>query len=113
MRSQINLICAAADPRSRRRPGEQANLVRPGAGNYRGGASEEILGELLDGRRDRFVLATKYTVTRDRDDPNAAGNHRKNLWLSPGLPAPGAIAHRARICASGRCMHGADDGWLG
>lgn len=50
--------------------------------NYRGGASEEILGELLDGRRDRFVLATKYTVTRDREDPNAAGNHRKNLRLS-------------------------------
>ena len=50
--------------------------------NYRGGASEEILGELLDGRRDRFVLATKYTVTRNRDDPNAAGNHRKNLRLS-------------------------------
>src|ERR1700749_2638866 len=41
--------------------------------DYRGGASEEILGELLDGRRDRFVLGTKYTVTRDRDDPNAAG----------------------------------------
>jgi aryl-alcohol dehydrogenase-like predicted oxidoreductase len=50
--------------------------------NYRGGASEEILGELLAGRRDRFVLATKYTVSRDRDDPNAAGNHRKNLRLS-------------------------------
>src|SRR5215467_12850203 len=50
--------------------------------NYRGGASEEILGELLEGRRDRFVLGTKYTVTRDRDDPNAAGNHRKNLRLS-------------------------------
>jgi aryl-alcohol dehydrogenase-like predicted oxidoreductase len=50
--------------------------------NYRGGASEEYLGELLAGRRDRFVLATKYTVTRDRDDPNAAGNHRKNLRLS-------------------------------
>src|ERR1700760_483971 len=28
--------------------------------NYRGGASEEILGQLLAGRRDRFVLATKY-----------------------------------------------------
>ena len=40
--------------------------------HYRGGASEEILGDLLDGRRDRFVRATKYTVTRDRDDPNAA-----------------------------------------
>jgi aryl-alcohol dehydrogenase-like predicted oxidoreductase len=50
--------------------------------NYRGGASEQIVGELLDGRRDRFVLATKYTVSRDRDDPNAAGNHRKNLRLS-------------------------------
>ncbi len=50
--------------------------------NYRGGASEEILGELLTGRRDRFVLATKYTASRDRDDPNAAGNHRKNLRLS-------------------------------
>ena len=50
--------------------------------NYRGGASEEILGALLDGRRDRFVLSTKYTVSRDRDDPNGGGNHRKNLRLS-------------------------------
>ena len=31
--------------------------------NYRGGASEEILGEILQGRRDRFVLCTKYGVT--------------------------------------------------
>jgi aryl-alcohol dehydrogenase-like predicted oxidoreductase len=50
--------------------------------NYRGGASEQILGELLAGRRDRFVLATKYTVTRDSTDPNGGGNHRKNLRLS-------------------------------
>ncbi|CCH21527.1 aldo/keto reductase [Micromonospora lupini] len=50
--------------------------------NYRGGASEEILGELLVGRRDRFVVATKYTVTRDPADPNGGGNHRKNLRLS-------------------------------
>ncbi|MFG1805664.1 aldo/keto reductase [Streptomyces sp. NPDC049040] len=50
--------------------------------NYRGGESETILGELLEDRRDRFVLATKYTVTRDGSDPNAAGNHRKNLTLS-------------------------------
>jgi aryl-alcohol dehydrogenase-like predicted oxidoreductase len=50
--------------------------------NYRAGASEEILGELLAGRRDRFVVATKYTVTRDPDDPNGGGNHRKNLRLS-------------------------------
>jgi aryl-alcohol dehydrogenase-like predicted oxidoreductase len=52
------------------------------ASNYRGGLSETIVGELLEGRRDRFVLATKYTVSRDQSDPNGAGNHRKNLVLS-------------------------------
>jgi aryl-alcohol dehydrogenase-like predicted oxidoreductase len=50
--------------------------------NYRGGASEEILGELLAGRRESFVLASKYTVTRDAADPNAGGNARKNLRAS-------------------------------
>ncbi|MEU7748198.1 aldo/keto reductase [Nonomuraea sp. NPDC049158] len=50
--------------------------------NYRDGASEQILGELLEGRRESFVLGTKYTVSRDRADPNAAGNHRKNLRAS-------------------------------
>ncbi|WP_433323295.1 aldo/keto reductase [Spirillospora sp. CA-294931] len=46
------------------------------------GDSELILGELLAGRRDRFVLSTKYTLSRDHADPNAGGNHRKNLTLS-------------------------------
>ncbi|MFE3461478.1 aldo/keto reductase [Nocardiopsis aegyptia] len=46
------------------------------------GESESVLGELLRGRRDRFVLATKYTLSRDASDPNGAGNHRKNLRLS-------------------------------
>ena len=50
--------------------------------NYRDGASEEILGALLSGRRNSFVLGTKYTVSRDRADPNAAGNARKNLRAS-------------------------------
>lgn len=39
-------------------------------------------GEFLQGRRDRFVVATKYSVSRDGSDPNAAGSHRKNLTLS-------------------------------
>lgn len=43
------------------------------------GDSEKHLGELLGDRRDRFVLATKYTLSRDATDPNASGNHRKNL----------------------------------
>ena len=52
------------------------------ASNYRNGESEKMVGELLEGRRDRFVVATKYTLSRDRADPNASGNHRKNLKLS-------------------------------
>ena len=52
------------------------------ASNYRGGASEMIVGELLEGRRDGFVVSTKYTASRNPSDPNAAGNHRKNLRLS-------------------------------
>jgi aryl-alcohol dehydrogenase-like predicted oxidoreductase len=50
--------------------------------NYRDGESETIVGQVLDGRRDEFVLATKYTLSRNGRDPNAAGNHRKNLRLS-------------------------------
>jgi aryl-alcohol dehydrogenase-like predicted oxidoreductase len=49
------------------------------ANNYTEGESEEQLGELLEGRRDRVVLATKYTLSSRPDDPNAGGNHRKNL----------------------------------
>lgn len=49
------------------------------ASNYTEGESEEFLGELLGDRRDRVVLATKYTLTSRRDDPNAGGNHRKSM----------------------------------
>lgn len=52
------------------------------ANKYTEGASERIAGELLEGRRDAFVLATKYTLSRDGKDPNASGNHRKNLTVS-------------------------------
>jgi aryl-alcohol dehydrogenase-like predicted oxidoreductase len=50
--------------------------------NYRDGLSEEFLGRLLAGRRDQFVLASKYTATRDKNDPNGGGNARKNLRAS-------------------------------
>jgi aryl-alcohol dehydrogenase-like predicted oxidoreductase len=50
--------------------------------NYGDGVSERLLGELLAGRRERFVLATKYTCSRDVTNPNAAGNHRANLTRS-------------------------------
>lgn len=49
---------------------------------YTGGTSETLLGKFLEGRRDRFVLATKYTSNMRPGDPNAGGNHRKNLVQS-------------------------------
>ncbi len=52
------------------------------ANKYHGGETEQIVGEWLRaaaGRRDRTVLATKYTLAMDHGDPNAAGSHRKNL----------------------------------
>lgn len=47
--------------------------------NYTDGESEQIVGELAKPERERLVLATKYTLTSRRDDPNAGGNQRKNL----------------------------------
>ncbi|MBP2680127.1 MAG: hypothetical protein H6Q82_3192 [Deltaproteobacteria bacterium] len=49
---------------------------------YTGGTSETFVGEFLKGRRERFVLATKYTLNMRPDDPNGGGNHRKNLVQS-------------------------------
>lgn len=49
---------------------------------YTGGTSEKFVGEFLKGRRERFVLATKYTLNMAPDDPNGGGNHRKNLVQS-------------------------------
>jgi aryl-alcohol dehydrogenase-like predicted oxidoreductase len=52
------------------------------ANNYTDGSSERIVGELTARGRDRWVIATKYTLTVDRADPNAGGNHRKSLVRS-------------------------------
>jgi aryl-alcohol dehydrogenase-like predicted oxidoreductase len=47
--------------------------------NYTDGESESLLGEFIQTQRERLVVATKYTLTGRQDDPNAGGNHRKNL----------------------------------
>lgn len=46
---------------------------------YTNGNSEAILGRLLEGRRHRFVLGTKFTHSMRPGDPNAGGNHRKSM----------------------------------
>ena len=55
---------------------------------YTNGSSETITGELIAGDRDRFVLATKYSLPdspmspANAGNPNAAGNSRKNMMRS-------------------------------
>ena len=49
------------------------------ANKYTMGTSEKFCGEFIASDRDHFVLATKYTLSMNEDDPNACGNHRKNL----------------------------------
>ena len=49
---------------------------------YQNGTSEKYVGEFISSERERFVVATKYTMTTNPDDPNASGNHRKNIIQS-------------------------------
>jgi aryl-alcohol dehydrogenase-like predicted oxidoreductase len=52
---------------------------------YQEGQSEEFLGDFLQGNRDYWVVGTKFSLIdggKDGADPNASGNHRKNLLRS-------------------------------
>ena len=49
------------------------------ANHYTNGTSETICGRVHRSERHRFVVATKYTLSPRPDDPNAGGNHRKNM----------------------------------
>jgi aryl-alcohol dehydrogenase-like predicted oxidoreductase len=46
---------------------------------YSAGASEEIVGKALDGRRDGVFLATKFFMPMSQDDPNQRGGSRR--WI--------------------------------
>src|ERR1700676_1765969 len=46
---------------------------------YTNDTSETFLGEFMQGHRESVVLATKYSNAAPGNDPNAAGNHRKNM----------------------------------
>lgn len=52
------------------------------ANNYTNGTSEQLVGEFARTRRDRLVIATKYTCAIRPGDPNAGGNHRKSMVAS-------------------------------
>ena len=46
---------------------------------YSGGASEEIVGKALEGKRDNVFLATKFFMPMNEDDPNQRGGSRR--WI--------------------------------
>ncbi len=54
---------------------------------YTGGSSETVLGELLKGRRDRFVLATKFTDQTDPADPPPPGRPAQAGHQDYGAPS--------------------------
>ncbi|HBK47623.1 MAG TPA: aldo/keto reductase [Xanthomonadaceae bacterium] len=49
---------------------------------YTDGSAETLLGRFAAGRRERLVIASKYTLNPFPGDPNGGGNHRKNLLQS-------------------------------
>ncbi len=52
------------------------------ANRYTEGTSEKWVGEFIAQKREYFVLATKYSLTEQRDNINASGNHRKNMMFT-------------------------------
>ncbi|WP_342362279.1 aldo/keto reductase [Terrarubrum flagellatum] len=52
------------------------------ANQYTNGSSERLLGEFLGEKRDRLVVATKYTLATRERDPNSGGNHRRSMVRS-------------------------------
>jgi aryl-alcohol dehydrogenase-like predicted oxidoreductase len=54
------------------------------ANRYTFGTSERYVGEFIRGDRDRFCVATKFTITHPhmQGDPNAGGSHRKSLMFN-------------------------------
>ncbi|MDX2189412.1 MAG: aldo/keto reductase [Bacteroidota bacterium] len=52
------------------------------ANRYTEGTSEKWLGEFIHQDRDKFVVATKYSLFDRKSDPNFSGNHRKNMMRS-------------------------------
>jgi aryl-alcohol dehydrogenase-like predicted oxidoreductase len=49
---------------------------------YNRGTSERLLADFIASQREQLVLASKFSLSTRPDDPNAGGNHRKNLVQS-------------------------------
>lgn len=52
------------------------------ANNYTGGSAEQLVGQFIADRRESMVVATKYSLNMQPGNPNAGGNHRRNMVRS-------------------------------
>jgi aryl-alcohol dehydrogenase-like predicted oxidoreductase len=52
------------------------------ANAYTNGSSERLVGKFAQGKRDRLVISTKYTMATEPGNPNSGGNHRKSMVRS-------------------------------
>ena len=52
------------------------------ANAYTNGSSERLVGKFAEGKRDRLVISTKYTMATEAGDPNSGGNQRKSMVRS-------------------------------
>ena len=50
--------------------------------NYTNGTSERMVGAFAKAKRERLVIATKFTMARNPGNPNSGGNHRLNIVRS-------------------------------
>jgi aryl-alcohol dehydrogenase-like predicted oxidoreductase len=49
---------------------------------YSDGASEEVLGKAIEGKRDKLLISTKSTFRMGKDDPNDVGSSRFHIIRS-------------------------------
>ena len=49
---------------------------------YTGGSAERLIGQFIADRRESVVVATKYSLNMQPGNPNAGGNHRRNMLRS-------------------------------
>jgi aryl-alcohol dehydrogenase-like predicted oxidoreductase len=52
------------------------------ANQYTNGTAERFIGEFAGEKRERLVIATKYTLATRQGDSNSGGNHRKSMVRS-------------------------------
>ena len=54
---------------------------------YGYGENEELIGRAIKGKREQFVIATKFAIVRDKNDPNVRGINGKPEYVRQAVEA--------------------------